>query len=425
MEALKMKIPIRVLFINHSVRDGGAGRSLFYMLKHIDKTRVIPFVLVPREDVFTELLKKEGLGDRIIVERRFPEKMYVSRFKSDGFRLGDGRIGRIVSSRVLRLASVVLNAFHVVWFVLGSPSLIRERKIDLIYCNGTPAKIAGTVIGILTRRPVIWHVRSIQRPGSFRYYLLRFLSLFPTVRGIVCVSNATAEQFSHVSEKTRVVYNGVDFDEFDPEGIKGVLRDEYGIPEGVIIVGSVGRLIPKKGYEDMVRVASNIRDRVGEEGIKGIRFVVIGDTPDYFIQREGFNYTDYLKGLVRESGLEDVFIFTGYRRDIRPYIRDFDIFVIPSNYSDPFPRAVIEAMSFALPVVGYGVGGIVEAVEHGVTGLLCEPEDVKRLSDSVFSLILDGSLRASMGIAGRERAKRLFCVRSRTKEIEERVFGSV
>jgi len=61
-----MTTPLRTLFINHSVRDGGPGRSLFYILKYIDKAKITPFVLVPREDVFTELVKKEGLGDKEI-----------------------------------------------------------------------------------------------------------------------------------------------------------------------------------------------------------------------------------------------------------------------------------------------------------------------------------------------------------------------
>ena len=55
----------------------------------------------------------------------------------------------------------------------------------------------------------------------------------------------------------------------------------------------------------------------------------------------------------RNSECGTSFIFTGYRKDVRPYLKDFDLFVIPSNYPDPFPRSVIEAMAFALPVVGF------------------------------------------------------------------------
>lgn len=420
-----MKSSLRVLFINHAVRDGGAGRSLFYMLKYIDKTKIVPFVLVPREDVFTELLKKEGLGDKIIVERRFAEKMHMSRFNSNRSHLKDWGLNQRVFSEILKFASVALNTFYGISFVLGSPFLIRKKKIDLIYCNGTPAKIVGAIIGVLNWRPVIWHVRSIQRTKSFTSWVLKFLSLFPVVKRVICVSNATAERFHLVAKKTSVIYNGVDFEEFNLERTNGFLRIEYGIPEGPIIVGSIGRLVPKKGYEHMIKAVSTIRTELGENEINKIRFVVIGDTPDYCIQRKNLNYMDYLKGSIKESGLEDIFIFTGYKRDIRPYLKDFDIFVIPSNYSDPFPRTVIEAMSFALPVVGYKVGGIVEAVENGVTGLLSERGDIRQLTDSILRLIRDKSLRTSMGLCGRERAKRLFCVKSRTREVEEKILEAL
>jgi hypothetical protein len=78
-----MKQALRILFLNHLVRDGGPGRSLFYMLRCIDKTKIASFVLVPREDVFTELLRNAGLGDKIIVEEKFPENVLRPRFRSN------------------------------------------------------------------------------------------------------------------------------------------------------------------------------------------------------------------------------------------------------------------------------------------------------------------------------------------------------
>jgi len=122
---------------------------------------------------------------------------------------------------------------------------------------------------------------------------------------------------------------------------------------------------------------------------------------------------------VRESGLDDYFIFTGYKDDIRPYLKDFDIFVIPSNYPDPFPRTVIEAMSFAIPVVGFRVGGLVESVANDETGLLSDPGNTANMGEDILKLILDKPLRKSMGVAGRERVKELFSARERSKEIEK------
>ncbi len=408
-----MKSLPRVLFINHSVRDGGPGRSLFYILKYINRTKIDPYVLVPKEDVFTELLKGERLGDKIIIERRFPENLQRPRLNWIEFK--NGNTSQSLISKILKIVSVTLNVIDLILLIITSPFLIKERKIDIIYCNGTQAKIVGALIGFLNSRPVIWHVRNIQQARTL-WITLNLLALLPAVKRIICVSGPSAEQFRFGKDKIAVIHNGIDPDDFDPEKTKGQLHQEFDIPEGAVIVGSTGRIVPRKGYEYLINAALILSSRLGDEASK-VRFVVVGDTP-YFFQD---NHLQFLKGLVSELGLENIFIFTGYRKDVGRYLKDFDIFVIPSNYPDPFPRVVIEAMSFSLPVVGFKVGGIVEAVEDGVTGFLNEAGDTEQMGGAILRLIQDRSLSASMGAAGRERVRRLFSAVDRTKEIEENI----
>jgi len=419
-----MRAQLRTLFINHSVRDGGPGRSLFYILKYIDKTKITPFVLVPREDVFTELVNKEGLGDIIVVEKRFPENILRPRFNANWRSQPPWLEGQASSSKpnktprniisiAVQIISISLNVFDILLLILKSPFLLKKWNIDVIYCNGTLAKIVGVLIGSLNSRSVIWHVRNIQRTKSLRL-TMNLLSLLPAVKRIICVSNATAKQFRVMRNKISVIYNGVDFEEFNPEKVPGDLRLKYGIPEGVVIIGSTGRIVPRKGYKNLIEAALTVCKELGEGEINKIRFVIVGDTP-YFFQD---NHLQNLKSLIKEYKLEGIFIFTGYQRDVKPYLKDFDIFVIPSSYEDPFPRVIIEAMAFALPVIGFSVGGIAEAVEQGATGILSESGNTEQMGESIFKLILDKSLRHSMGVAGRERTKRLYSAKTRTKDIE-------
>jgi glycosyltransferase involved in cell wall biosynthesis len=311
---------------------------------------------------------------------------------------------------------VALNVIDLCLFIFKSPFLIKKIKIDVIYCNGTLAKIVGALIGVLNWCPVIWHVRNIQQTGALRF-TMNALSLLPVVKKIICVSRAAAEQFRFDQKKISIIYNGVDIEEFNPEKTTGILRVEYGIPEGVIVIGSIGRIVPRKGYEYVIKAALIVKNKLGESEANKIRFVIVGDTPYFFRD----NHLRFLKDSVNSLGLESLFIFTGYKRDIKPYLKDFDIFVIPSSYPDPFPRVVIEAMSFVLPVVGFSVGGITESVEDGVTGLLNESDNAEQLGSSILKLIHDKSLRVSMEIAGRERVKKYFSVESKTREIEEKI----
>ena len=131
---------------------------------------------------------------------------------------------------------------------------------------------------------------------------------------------------------------------------------------------------------------------------------MVGDTPWFFPKNHLRELEDHAESL----GVRDSFIFTGYREDVRPYLKDFDLFVIPSNYPDPFPRSVIEAMAFSLPVVGFSIGGIAEAVEDGETGFLCDSGDFEKIGESISILTRDAETRNKMGQNARRRVCLLY-----------------
>jgi len=403
----------RVLFINHSIRDGGPGKSLFYILKYLDRTQITPYVLIPKDEVFSERLKAEGIYENIILDKRFPENL-----KRPRLGIAFQKENQEASSLdiLLNFVSVLLNIFDMLSLIVTSPFWLKKHKIDVIYCNGTQAKVVGALMGLVNWSPVIWHVRNIQQTKLLGF-IINSLSKLSVVRRIICVSGATAEPFNRVREKVRVIYNGVDIEDYNPATIKGELREKYELSKNTLVVGSTGRIVPRKGYDLFIKSAKIVIDQLDEKG-KDIKFVIVGDTP-YFFQDD---HLGYLKRLVSENGLDDYFIFTGYQKEVKQYLKDFDVFVIPSNYPDPFPRSVIEAMAFELPSIGFkGAGGIVESIDDGVTGFLCDPGDVKGVGDSILKLIKDPSLRREMGVLGRKRVKDHFLAIDRTKDIQKNI----
>jgi len=408
-----MKLLPRVLFINHSIRDGGPGKSLFYILKYLDRTQITPYVLIPKDEVFSDRLKAEGIYENIILDKRFPENLKRPRL---GVNFQTESQDSFLSDTFIKFISVLLNILDMLSLIVTSPLWLRKNKIDVIYCNGTQAKVVGALIGLLNWSPVIWHVRNIQQTKLLGT-IVNSLSRLTVVRRIICVSNATAKPFDRVKEKVRVIYNGVDIEDYNPSKIKGELRDKYGISENTVVVGSTGRIVPRKGYDLFIKSAKIAVDQFNEKQ-RNMKFVIVGDTP-YFFQDD---HMGYLKRLVRENGLDDYFIFTGYKKEVKEYLKDFDIFVIPSNYPDPFPRSVIEAMAFELPSIGFkAAGGIVESIDDGVTGFLCDPGDVKGVGDSILKLINDSELREKMGAAGRKRVKDNYLAVDRTKDIQRNI----
>ncbi len=401
----------RVLFINHSIRDGGPGRSLFYLLKFLDRTKITPYVLIPKDDVFSDWLRSAGLYENVITDQRFPENLKRPRLGLSG-KGEQNDLFSIYYNKLVHFLSLSLNLLDLLSLIITSPFLIRRNGINVIYCNGTQAKVVGALMGLINRRPVVWHVRNIQQTkllGS----VINTLARLPVVRRIICVSGAAADQFPRGREKLIVIHNGIDVGDYDPASASGEIRSAYGLTEDTVLVGSTGRIVPRKGYELFIEAAGIALGGLGERR-NGVKFAVVGDTPYFF--RE--DHLGKLKKTVMDAGLGDSFIFTGFKKDVRPFLKDFDIFVIPSSYPDPFPRSVIEAMSFSLPVVGFRAGGIVESVDDGVTGILSEPGDTRAMADALLRLIADEGLRESMGRAGRERVKEKFSAQSVALKIE-------
>ncbi|NIP29598.1 MAG: glycosyltransferase, partial [Candidatus Dadabacteria bacterium] len=220
---------------------------------------------------------------------------------------------------------------------------------------------------------------------------INLLSLFPVIKKIICVSKPTQAQFKFAGHKTVVINNGVDIDDFNPRKVNAILRNEYEVSSGQIIVGTTGRIVPRKKYEIFIDIAQKLKKEHEDLYNKTI-FAIVGDTPYYF----RVNQFEILKNLVLNNGMRGKFIFTGYKEDIRPYLKDFDIFVLTSDYPDPFPRSVIEAMAFSKPVVGFDIGGITESVQNNQNGYLCHPGDIDQMSQKIVELLKSKTKRTTM-----------------------------
>jgi len=192
-----------------------------------------------------------------------------------------------------------------------------------------------------------------------------------------------------------VINNGVDTEEYNLSKINKLLRKEYGIPSEKIIIGTAGRVVPRKNFDHFINVGIEICKKYKKDCI----FVLVGDTPFYFNQ----SLMENLRLMTKKANLESKFIFTGYKDTVESYIADFDIFFIPSMYEDPFPRVVIESMALSKPVIGYKIGGIAETIDDGINGYSFDLED-NDLIKKMIELIEDRGLRLRMSFESRKKA---------------------
>lgn len=194
---------------------------------------------------------------------------------------------------------------------------------------------------------------------------------------------------------------GVDVNDFFPVP-RARAREQLGLRDDEFVVLQLGRLVPRKGIDNVIRSMAlpprNLRARL---------IVVGGDSPvpDEALTPE----IGRLRQIAREFAVEDRVRFLGHRQDadLRTCYGAADVFVTTPWY-EPFGITPLEAMACGVPVIGSGVGGIQHSVEDGVTGYLVPPKDPAALADKLLTLHCNPALAAAFGRAGIRRVRSLF-----------------
>jgi glycosyltransferase involved in cell wall biosynthesis len=208
------------------------------------------------------------------------------------------------------------------------------------------------------------------------------------VAAVIAVSQADArfleQEFGVLKERLYVVPNGVDLDGYDHD--RRAARLTCGLPvDAGFLVGYLGALEPKKGIEDLLEAASASR-------INGLIVALAGEGSMAARLSQGAHPPCRLLGQLDDPKL---------------FLASLDAFAFPSH-QEALPLALLEAMAARLPVIATRVGGIPEAVEDGVSGLLVEPHRPDQLEAALQRIAEDRELALRLGAAARARVEREF-----------------
>jgi glycosyltransferase involved in cell wall biosynthesis len=296
---------------------------------------------------------------------------------------------------------------------------IKREKYDLIFCNGTSAGFLGGALAAVTHTPTIWHVLYPSVAPAIRQLHQR-LAAGKYLKRIICVSKPCEPQFDHCREKVRAIQTALDIEEFDGRGVEAALRRELNLSADTVIFGSHGRIVPRKGYIEMIQAAKIVHSALSGEERTRCRFIVLGDTP----QDMHPDHRAECQTLVQELGLTDFVQFIGFRADPRAYVADFDVAVVPSIYEDPLPRAVMESMAMSKPIAAFAMGGIAEMVADGVEGRLYsgKPPDIEGLAKACITYFRNPEMRHQHGAAARARIERDFDSRKHARRLQAEMF---
>jgi glycosyltransferase involved in cell wall biosynthesis len=185
-----------------------------------------------------------------------------------------------------------------------------------------------------------------------------------------------------------IVPCGVDTSVFTP---RGPVAPRWDRPRLLVL----GRLVERKGQEDAVRALADV---------PGAELVVVGGPP--VDDLDDAPEVQRLRAIAAGLGVADRLVFTGSvaRTDVPGWIRSADV-VLAVPWYEPFGITPLEAMACGRPVVATAVGGLVDTVVDGGTGVLVPPRDPAALGEALAALLADDDRRAAYGAAGVTRAR--------------------
>lgn len=291
--------------------------------------------------------------------------------------------------------------------VTATLRLIREHDIHIVHSHDYKTDLLAALLARLRRLPIIttahgWIVNDLRS----RIYHGLGKRVMPYFDRVIAVSPQIRQQLLRIGvrpERAPLIHNCIVAESYRPDSVEpGYLRQRFGIPEGALMVGNIGRLSPEKGQSVFLDAAARLRQRFPQAW-----YVLVGDGRD----------RARLEAQARQLGIADRVCFTGHLQDVRPVFRDIDVLAL-NSYTEGFPNVVLEALCMLRPVAASAVGGVADVIEDGVTGLLLQAGDGEMAADRLGRLLGDAELRRRLAEAGRARVLERFHFHTRVDKLQ-------
>ncbi|PKO84457.1 MAG: glycosyltransferase [Betaproteobacteria bacterium HGW-Betaproteobacteria-11] len=377
--------PTRILLLDTGNEWGGGTNSMIELLKRIDRTGfavTCGFYKDYRRGKEGRLLSEEladiGIPLVVLPTRRQPR---WAKLAKEFVR------GLLFWHKPWRAAAVF--AIERCWRIRPRAAvlaeLLRREKFDLLYMNNQPASnLEGYLAGEQAGVPVVQHCRIEPKLNASERDAVNRIA-----RAVICVSHGVAEKLAQQGVRRalcQVVHNGIDTHQALP-------APQPGVPAGTPVIGTIGSLVRRKSIDHLLRAVARLPKDIAPQ------ILIVGEGPEEAALRQ----------LAGELGLAGRVTFAGFQKQPLSWLAALDVFVLTSP-SEGLPRAILEAMLLAKPVVASNVTGSKEVVAHGETGYLYPYGDIDALATHLADLLHHSGQARAFGEAGRRRASADFSI---------------
>jgi glycosyltransferase involved in cell wall biosynthesis len=314
----------------------------------------------------------------------------------------------------IRLRMLVLFVLHFRPTVQRVQELVQCEQPALLHLNTSvliPAAVGVKREGV----PLVWHVREVPGPHPrLRRWQTGVISRLADC--IVANSDFVRQAFPPDANVT-VIHNALDLSRFciDESKARTCIRGEFGLPSLAPVVGMIGSVQVVKGHDLLVQAARQV-----VQDVPHVRFLIVagGVGAAYARSWKGrlkravdwpLDNLQRMRRQITAAGLQEHFVFTGYRSDIPEVMAAIDVLAFLPQAAEGFGRPLIEAMAMGRPVVATDIGPTREILGDNA-GILVTPGDADQVASALTILLRDAALRQGLGEAGRQRVAARFAL---------------
>ncbi|MFX0106325.1 MAG: glycosyltransferase family 4 protein [Candidatus Hodarchaeota archaeon] len=392
---------IALFYYDSFKTEGGISHVLECLIKTFKKTdhKIYLFNLNYRSKFTFELIEKRNSSQliKILKKKNFYRFLFISFLKI----IKDKQIPFLDRLRLLLYfvvkPNILLNTINNIIHIYP---LIKKIDVDLILGGATcgdTLTLIFTISRILNKKVASLTYGNdflVHSPLSLRTFYIRNLDL------IIFGTHSLKRIFKKIhpvkDSRLKVIRYGLILKNYKITKDKEELRQELNIPKDKFILLSVGRHVPRKNFDLVIRAIHHIKQQ--KPDIK-IKYYLIGSGPE----------TPHLRELTKELYLEDEVQFLGFvdKNTRNKYYKISDVFTMPSTIKresiEGFGIVFLEANYYKIPVIGTLSGGIIEAIIDGKTGFLIKPNDINELIEKILYFYENPEKRKKIGNQGYER----------------------